>query len=258
MNFSFPKSERIVLQNISLDIELESAWLLSGWWSWKSALLSLLPRIYPVQRGVLFVDGVDVNEWPLEELRRQVGYVSQEVFLFSQTVTENLAFGLSEWKGLPTQISEIEAATRLAGVHDDVVGLVSSFKTRVGERGVSLSGGQKQRLTIARAVVKKPAILVLDDALSSVDVQTEEKILSALRQRPGRNTEIIAAHRISTILDSNRIVVLHEGKIVQQGAHQQLLAQRGSVYWHFYEQQRLKEDLENYTETLEEPVETPN
>jgi ABC-type multidrug transport system fused ATPase/permease subunit len=120
---------------------------------------------------------------------------------------------------------------------------------------VSLSGGQKQRLTIARAVVKAPPILVLDDALSSVDTQTEEKILAGLRARQGRNTELIAAHRISTIMDANRIVVMERGRIVQQGTHGELIRERGGIYARFYEQQRLKEDLESYSDTIDSPAE---
>ncbi|HEX4999860.1 MAG TPA: ATP-binding cassette domain-containing protein, partial [Terriglobia bacterium] len=122
------------------------------------------------------------------------------------------------------------------------------YDTRLGERGVNLSGGQKQRLTIARALVREPSILVLDDALSSVDTQTEERILRSLRERPGRNTEIIAAHRISTIQDADRIVALAGGRIVQEGTHRELIADTSGLYWKFYEQQRLREDLERYME----------
>ena len=201
---------------------------------------------------MLKLDGVDVNDWPLEELRKQVGYVSQDLFLFSETVSDNIAYGLAEAMGEHTLI---EGSTRLACVHEDVLGLTESYRTRVGERGVNLSGGQKQRLTIARAIIKKPSVLVLDDALSSVDVQTEEKILRGLRERPGRNTELIAAHRISTIRDADRIVVLEAGAIIQQGTHQKLINERSGLYWRFYEQQRLKEDLEVYVETIDTPVE---
>jgi len=217
--------------------------------SGKSAILSLLPRIYPIQRGMILIDGIDINDWPLNDLRKQVGYVSQDIFLFSESVVENVAFGLHEWvtEKVPTRVEE---ATRLSSVHEDILGFSSAYNTRIGERGVNLSGGQKQRLTIARALAKNPSILVLDDALSSVDVQTEEKILQGLRSRPSRNTELIAAHRISTIQDADRIVVLNRGKISQMGTHSQLVSQRTGEYWKFYEQQRLKEDLENYQNEL--------
>jgi ATP-binding cassette subfamily B protein len=198
---------------------------------------------------MLFVDGVDINDWPVEDLRKHVGYVSQDVFLFSETVMENIAFGLHDWMER-TENGEyqqwIEQCSRLASVHDEILGLDSGYQTRLGERGINLSGGQKQRLTIARALAKRPSILVLDDALASVDVQTEEKILQGLRSRPDRNTELIAAHRISTIREADRIVVLRNGRIVQSGTHQQLIASGIGDYFQFYEQQQLKEDLESY------------
>ncbi|MCM2323215.1 MAG: ABC transporter ATP-binding protein/permease [Oligoflexia bacterium] len=254
LSFRFPGMEREVLQGISLVIEPgERVAFVGAVGAGKSALLSLLPRLYPVALGSLLVDGVDVNHWPLEELRRQVGFVSQDLFLFSETVVENLAYGLHGWLESPVggASPRIEEATRLACVHEDVIGLTESYGTRVGERGVTLSGGQKQRLTIARAIVKKPAILVLDDALSSVDVQTEERILSGLRARPGRNTEIIAAHRISTIQDADRIVVLENGRIRQLGRHQELIADRSGPYRRFHEEQRLKTELDSYSELLD-------
>jgi ATP-binding cassette subfamily B protein len=198
---------------------------------------------------MLFIDQIDVNDWPLEELRRQVGFVSQDVFLLSETVTENVAFA-----GAGVLI---EAATRMASVHEDVLELSNSYGTRLGERGVNLSGGQKQRLTIARALAKEPPILVLDDALSSVDVQTEERILRELRSRPQRNTELLAAHRISTIRSADRIVVLEKGEIRQLGTHLELLKERSGIYFKYYEQQRLREDLESYVEQLESD-EPPN
>jgi ATP-binding cassette subfamily B protein len=253
LRFRFPGMERDVLAGLSLKIEPgERIAFVGAVGAGKSALLQLLPRIYPVGRGMLWVDGIDVNDWPIEELRRQVGFVSQDVFLFSETVTENVAFGIGQWVESQAQVGSlsIEEAMQLAAVHDDVLGLTSSYSTRLGERGVNLSGGQKQRLTIARAIAKGPSILVLDDALSSVDVQTEERILGGLRSRPERNTEIIAAHRISTIKDADRIVVLERGMIRQLGTHTQLLTDRRGLYRKFYEQQRLQEDLENYAETL--------
>ncbi|OFZ18270.1 MAG: hypothetical protein A2X94_07475 [Bdellovibrionales bacterium GWB1_55_8] len=252
LGFRFPGNSIEVLKDVSLRIEPgERVAFIGAIGAGKSALLSLLPRIYAVSDGMLFIDGIDVNRWPVEELRRQVGFVSQDVFLFSETVSENVAFGLCEWMERDSEKAVVEKATQLAAVHDDVVGLISSYRTRLGERGINLSGGQKQRLSIARALVKQPSILVLDDVLSSVDVQTEEKILQGLRSRPGRNTEIVAAHRISTVRDADRIVVLENGTIRQQGTHQQLLADARGAYRIFYEQQQLKEDLEHYAEAVE-------
>jgi ATP-binding cassette subfamily B protein len=238
LRFKFPGASKEALQGISLRIAPgERVAFLGTVGSGKSALLSLLPRLYPVADGMIFVDGVDINEWPLEELRRQVGYVSQDVFLFSETVLENVALGM---------VDRFDEAVRLASVHEDVGRLVSNAQTRLGERGVNLSGGQRQRLTIARALAKRPPILVLDDALSSVDVHTEEKILQSLRSRPHRNTEIVSAHRISTIQDADRIVVLEAGTIRQVGTHVELMRDRRGLYRIVYEQQRLKEDLDNF------------
>jgi ATP-binding cassette, subfamily B, multidrug efflux pump len=249
LTFGFPGSGP-VLRGIDLKIAPgERVAFVGGIGSGKSALLSLVPRLYPVGRGMLWIDGVDVNDWPLRALREHVGYVSQDVFLFSETVSENVAFGLGSSVGT----ASVQDATQMAAVHDDILGLVESYGTRLGERGINLSGGQKQRLTIARALAKQPAILVLDDALSSVDVQTEEEILAGLRARPNRNTELIAAHRISTIREADRIVVLHDGGIAQQGKHAELLRDRSGIYRKFYDQQQLKAELEPYVAELEIP-----
>lgn len=253
LDFAFPGASTPVLQGITLDIQPgERVAFLGAVGAGKSALLSLLPRLYPVGRDMLFIDGMDVNDWPAAELRRQVGYVSQDVFLFSETVVENVAVGLHDWVDRADHQATIHEAAAMAAVHDDVLNLVASYDTRLGARGVNLSGGQKQRLTIARALAREPAILVLDDALSSVDVQTEERILKALRDRPGRNTEIIAAHRLSTIQDADRIAVLAGGCVVQLGTHTELIRDTAGLYWRFYEQQRLREDLERYMGVDEE------
>ena len=251
LSFRFPGTDKLVLEDVSIDIEAgERVAFVGTVGSGKSALLSLLPRLYPVERGMLFIDGVDVCLWPAHELREQVGYVSQDVFLFSETVRENVAYGV---RGEDPSL--LEESTKLAAVHEDVLGLVGSYQTRLGERGVNLSGGQKQRLSIARAIAKRPPILVLDDALSSVDVRTEEKILAGLRARPGRNTEIIAAHRISTVREADRIVVLERGRIAQLGTHASLIAERSGAYFRFYEEQRLRADLESYVEGLDHALE---
>lgn len=249
LTFTFPGCQQPVLKNINLVIEPgERVAFVGAIGAGKSALLSLLPRLYPIARDMLFIDGVDINDWSILDLRRQVGYVSQEVFLFSETVMENVGFGLQEWFENPHAVDAIEDAARVASVHDEITRFSASYRTRLGERGVNLSGGQKQRLTIARALAKEPTILVLDDALSSVDVQTEERVLHSLRTRRGRNTELIAAHRISTIKDADRIVVLQSGEILQQGNHQELIQNPAGGYWKFYQQQEIKEDLDHYDE----------
>jgi ATP-binding cassette subfamily B protein len=254
LSFRFPGTDKQVLNGLNLTIEPgERVALVGSIGSGKSALLSLIPRLYPVTEGMLYIDGIDVNRWDLQELRKQVGYVSQDVFLFSETVLENLAYSLHSEK-YPDLFSQVEPKTRRAQVHDDILGLVDGYQTRVGERGVNLSGGQKQRLTIARALVKEPSILVLDDALSSVDVRTEEKIMQGLKSRSGRNTELIAAHRISTIHDADAIVVIERGQIIQKGTHAELLMDSQGLYRRFVEQQnlqqKLKDELESYVETL--------
>lgn len=245
LSFRFPGTSSDVLKGVNLVIEAgQRISVIGEIGSGKSALLSLIPRLYPVQDGMLFIDDIDINHWPLEELRKQVGYVSQEVFLFSETVCENVAYGLHQWRSSVDSLDPIEGAAKLAQVHHDVQGLSAGYQTRLSERGVNLSGGQKQRLTIARAVAKNPAILVLDDALSSVDVQTEEQILQSLRSRSGRNTEIISAHRISTVRDADKIIVFDAGQVRQQGTHDELIMDRRGAYQVFLEQQQLSEDLE--------------
>jgi ATP-binding cassette subfamily B multidrug efflux pump len=251
LDFRFPGGEERVLEKINLVIEPGARIAIVGnIGAGKSALLSLLPRLYPVERGMLKIDGIDVNDWEVTDLRQRVGYVGQEVFLFSDSVLENVAFGLPDWRANQGAVSLIEEAAQVASIHEEIGQFTHAYRTRLGERGLNLSGGQKQRLTLARAVAKQPSILILDDALSSVDIQTEGRILKALRDRPGKNTELIAAHRISTIQDADRILVLQNGQIVQDGTHAQLIRARTGLYWKVYEQQKLKEDLEAYENEL--------
>ena len=250
LGFAFPGTDRKVLHDVSLTISPgERVAFVGSIGSGKSALLSLIPRLYPVGRGQLFVDDVDILEWPLAELRKQIGYVGQEVFLFSESVTENIGFGLAECLQ-----SRVLSAAQLSSVHSDVLGLVGGYETRLGERGVNVSGGQKQRLTLARALCKEPSILVLDDALSSVDVRTEEMILSGLRSRTGRNTELIAAHRVSTVQLADRIIVMDQGRVAEQGTYAALSVKAGGIFKKICDQQllrqRLKEDLDQYAEAL--------
>ena len=251
LTFAYPGTAPPVLKNISMTIESGSRVAIVGTiGSGKSSLLNLIPRLYSAPAGTVFVDGLDVNQWSLKDLRDQIGYVSQDTFLFSETVFENVSFGLFQWANEDRESAVLDSAQR-AAVHTEIQRMERSYQTQLGERGVNVSGGQKQRLTIARALASEPPILILDDALSAVDMETEEFILSGLANRPNRNTEIIAAHRISTVKHADMIYVLNHGEIVQKGTHQVLLRERGSLYWRFYEQQRLQQEVDNYVSQLQ-------
>jgi ATP-binding cassette subfamily B protein len=257
LSFRFPGEEREVLRNVSLTVEpgMRAAFV-GRIGSGKSALFGLIPRIYPAPSGAIFVDGIPVEEWPLETLRAQIGFVSQEVFLFSENVYENIGFGLrrEDEEDAERRIERqgtVFGAAALASVHQDVSGLLHGYDTLLGERGVNLSGGQKQRLSLARAIVSDPPILILDDALSAIDVKTEENILQGLRSRARKNTELISAHRISTVREADRIFVLERGELVEQGTHAELIRRPSGIYAQFHEEQRLKEDLESYLSELD-------
>ncbi len=248
LSFRFPGDSTFMLKEIDLAIAPgERVAFVGSIGSGKTALLSLIPRLYPVARGQLRIDGVDVNDWALADLRRQVAYVGQDLFLFSESVQENLSFGTR----YATDGEGVAEATRIAAIHEEIESLGEGYQTLLGERGVNLSGGQKQRMTIARALACNPAILILDDALSSVDVQTEERILAGLRQRPSKNTELVAAHRISTVRQADRIVVLEGGRITQVGTHAALLRERSGAYFRFHEHQKLWEELEAFSAATE-------
>ena len=238
--FSYPGSTRRVLDHVSLRIAPgQTVAFVGGTGSGKSTLISLLPRLYDPPPGTVFIDGVDVRDIPLERLRRSIGFVPQEPFLFSDTIGENIAFGLPEADQVPTRVRDAAATARL---DIDVDTFPKGFETLVGERGITLSGGQKQRTALARAILIDPAILILDDALSAVDTYTEEAILSRLRGVMQARTSLIVAHRVSTVRDADVIVVLDDGRIAEQGSHDELV-RRGGLYADLNRKQQLEEEL---------------
>jgi ATP-binding cassette, subfamily B, multidrug efflux pump len=205
--------------------------------SGKTTLVNLIPRVYDAEPGAIVIDGHLIREFPLEFLRRHIGFVPQETFLFSDTVRENIAFGLED-----ATDEEVRAAAEAANIAADIESFPDKYQTMVGERGIALSGGQKQRIAIARALIRNPRILILDDALSSVDTQTEDKILNHLREVMRGRTTIFISHRVSTVRNADCIAVLHGGRIVELGTHDELIAREG-YYTDLYNKQLLEEEL---------------
>jgi len=230
---------RAVLKNLNLEIPAGSTLAIIGpTGSGKTTLAALIARLWEAPAGQILIDGRPIQEWPLETLRRAIGYVPQDTYLFSETVGENIAFGLEKF-----ELSEVRGAAEIANLDGDIQDFAKRYETMVGERGITLSGGQKQRSAIARAIVRDPRILILDDSLSAVDTQTEEKILSRLRGVMQGRTTILIAHRTSTVRDADQIVVLKDGELVERGTHDELLARQG-YYADLYQKQLLEEELE--------------
>jgi ATP-binding cassette subfamily B protein len=237
LDFSYAGSP--VLTGISLDIRAGSRLGIVGpVGSGKSTLVRLLARLYPAADGSIFIDNCDINTIPLAVLRRSIGFVPQESFLFSRDIAANIAFG----SDTPDEGSVRQSAV-LANLHDDIERFPDKYKTTVGERGITLSGGQKQRAAIARALLKESPILILDDPLSAVDAATEEKILASLAKGGAVRTTIIVSHRLSALRDCDTIIFLDEGRIVEQGSHRELL-ELGGRYATLYREQELRSEIE--------------
>lgn len=238
LTFAYKADAKPVLKDISLSIEAgQSVGILGRTGSGKTTLANLLLRLFDPPENTVFLGGVDVLDLPLERLRRSFGYVPQDNFLFSDTIINNIGFAKED-----IQKEEAKDAATQACVHDNIVEFKEGYDTIIGERGVTLSGGQKQRISIARALLSDAPILILDDAVSAVDTKTEEAILDMLKNQRGHQTQILIAHRISTIQHADLIVVLDDGRIVEQGNHETLIDNKG-LYYEMVKQQQLEKEI---------------
>ena len=239
LTFAYPGSDAPVLRDITFALEKgKKLGIFGKTGSGKSTLVHLIPRIFDPPEGTLFIDGHDVRDYRLFRLRRSIGFVPQDSFLFSTTIRENIAFGRPD----ATEEEIIEAA-KIAEIYDEIMEFPDGFDTVLGERGVTLSGGQKQRIALARAVLLNPPILIIDDALSAVDTETEEKILNNLKKVMAGRTSIVISHRVKAIMDSDLIIVLDSGEIIERGTHEELL-EIGGFYKELYELQMVAEKME--------------
>lgn len=236
LSFCYPESHEPALRDISLKVPKGTSLAIVGRvGSGKSTLVHLLVRLYNPPKGTVFIDGREISEIPLQVLRGHIGIVPQDQFLFSTTIRDNISFDPK-----PYRDEEVEHAAKLAQVYENIVEFPNQFQTALGERGISLSGGQRQRVSIARAIIKKPSILIFDDSLSAVDTETEDRILEGLDTIMENRTTIIIGHRISSVQSADQIVVLEEGELVERGTHESLLAQNG-IYADMYHKQLLEE-----------------
>jgi len=236
LTFKYPYTEELVLKDISLHIPAgKTVAIIGKTGSGKTSLVNLLARIYDVNDGSIKIDGNEIKQFPLHVLKQNIGFVPQDNFLFSTTIKDNIGFGIDTYTD-----DQVRKAAEEAEILENILDFPEQFSTLVGERGVSLSGGQKQRISIARALIKNPRILILDDSLSAVDTKTEEAILQRLREFMKERTSIIISHRISTVKEADEIIVLDEGKIVEQGSHSDLLQLQGE-YYKLYQKQLLED-----------------
>jgi len=239
LTFSSGNGVRPILYNIHLTIhEGEQLVIVGRTGSGKTVFCNLLVRVFESPRESLFFDGIEIHHIPLRVLRGSIGYVPQEIFLFSDTIRENIAFGKPE-----ATDGEIEEAARIAQIYDEIMEFPEGMNTVIGEKGITLSGGQRQRIAIARAILMDPPIFILDDSLSSVDIQTEERILEGLEKFLKEKTRILITHRIAPLRRADRIVVLEEGRMAEEGDHATLLS-KGGIYANLYWERQLEEELE--------------
>ena len=236
VSFKYPDTGIQAIKNISFEAKNgEFLAIIGRTGSGKSTIANLLMRMYDADNGQILLDGKPIGRLDIQHFRQQIGFVPQEVFLFSETIYNNIAFGMTE-----AEPGKVEMAAKNAAVYENIMEFDKGFQTLIGERGITLSGGQKQRLSIARAIIKEPQILIFDDCLSAVDTKTEEEILSNLSNLMKNKTSILIAHRVSTIKNADRILVMDNGEIVEQGTHTNLMALKG-VYFDLFENQLLEE-----------------
>jgi ATP-binding cassette subfamily B protein len=238
VSFKYPDTGIEAIKNISFKVEKGQFLAIIGrTGSGKSSIANLLMRMYDADQGEILIDNQEIKDLDLTHFRNQIGFVPQEVFLFSDSIYNNIAFGLSV-----AEQSQVEQAAKDAALYDNIIGFEKDFQTMIGERGISLSGGQKQRLSIARAIIKEPQILIFDDCLSAIDTSTEEQILNNLGRIMKNKTSILISHRVSSIKNADHILVMDEGKIIEQGTHEALIDLKGS-YFDLYEKQLLEEQI---------------
>lgn len=237
-SFKYPDSDKVTLENINITIPKgKTLGIVGKTGAGKSTLLKLLLRDHDHYKGNIKFDGIDIRDYTLDALLKSVGYVPQDTFLFSTSIRDNIRFSNPT---LPEE--KVKEAAKLADIHEDIMEMPKGYDTETGERGVSLSGGQKQRVSIARALIKNPELMILDDSLSAVDAKTEEEILSGLKELREDQTTIIIAHRISSLMHADEIVVLEDGKIIERGTHAELIAQNG-WYNEMYNKQQLEQQV---------------
>lgn len=234
VSFRYPNMDFDVIKNLSFEVKPgESIAIMGRTGSGKSSVANLVSRLYEIEQGKILIDGQSLNSINLSSLRSSIGYVPQEVFLFSSSIKENISFGIKEGEA---SLTEVRNAAKDAHILHNIEDFPEGFETLLGERGINLSGGQKQRISIARAIIKKPQILILDDCLSAVDTETEEIIIQNLKQSMQHSSSIIISHRVSSVKHCDRILFLEDGELVEKGTHAELIAKKG-IYYDLYQQQ---------------------